>query len=363
MAYIDAANYNTVKSMRGLPIGAIIPWSGQQDAIPTGWLPCGGTTFDATRYPLLYQIIGNAYGGTPNSTFAIPNLNNTPKAMMDIFRGHYYWLDSSVRGPAHNPNPTGTIPITSNTFWTHVGGADNGNQSSSVQQDHPSTIDVVGVMGTMPPLVAVHTNLELSTGDYQSTVSINDRKLSDVHVPRHGHSYESSTESPSYERRDSSNASINPGSWFDDGACRLEGTSANVARSRDDPPLQGNQNFVCGGGNIIQLPTSPPQVISTSVSDGDGCSAGDMYSNRGGVIKFATSLSNQEVTFSQVIGHNHGTVTHTYTSRIKVVNPGTVNNVQINTVAIDNSPGRDFATLNMNSGTANLNMMFIIRAY
>jgi len=362
MAYKDAANYNTVKSMKGLPIGAILPWTGQQDSIPRGWIQCSGTTFETARYPLLYQTIGNAYGGTANSTFAIPNLNNTPKAMVDIFRGHYYWLDSSVRGAAHNPNPTGSIPITSNTFWTHVGGADNGNQSSSIQQDHPSTIDVVGVMGTMPPLVAVHTGLELSAGDFQTTISINDRKLSDVHVPRHGHSYESSTESPSYERR-STAASINPGSWFDDGACRLEGTGATVSRSVNDPPLPGDQNFVCGGGNVVQLPREGNQLLATGVDAGDGCSAGDMFSNRNGQIRFATSLSNTEVNFSQINGHNHGTVTHTFTSRIRVINPGTVNDVQINTVAIDNTPGRDFARINMNSGTANLSMMFIIRAY
>lgn len=362
MAYIDAANYNRVKSMKGLPIGAIIPWSGEPDSIPPGWITCSGTTFEVTRYPLLYEIIGSTYGGTVGNTFATPNLNNTPKAMMDIFRGHYYWLDSSVRGAAHNPNPTGSIPISSNTFWTHVGGADNGNQSSSIQQDHPSTIDVVGVMGTMPPLVALHTGLELSTGDYQSTVSINDRKLSDVHIPRHGHSYESAAESPSYERRNSS-ATFNPGSWFDDGACRLEGTGAVISRSVNDPPLPGDQNFTCGGGNIGQRAPTRPQVIVTVVEPGDGCSAGDMYSNRNGQVRFATSLSNQEINFSQVIGHNHGTVTHTYTSRIRVVNPGTVNDVQIHTVTIDNTPGRDFATINMNSGTPSLSMLFIIRAY
>lgn len=362
MAYVDAANYNRVKSMKGLPVGAIIPWSGQQDSIPAGWIPCNGTTFDVNRYPLLYQTIGSTYGGVVGSTFALPNLNNTPKAMMDIFRGHYNWLSSSVRGAAHNPNPTGAIPLSSNAFWSTVGGADNGNQSSSIQEDHPSTIDVVGVMGTMPNLVAVHTGLELSGGEYSSTVSINDRKLSDVHIPRHGHSYESSTESPSYERR-STAATINAGSWFDDGACRLEGTGATVSRSVNDPPLQGDQNFVCGGGNVIQLPRNGPQVLATGVSDGDGCSQGEMFSNRNGTIRFATGLSNTEVNFSQVNGHNHGTVTHNYTSRIRVINPGTVNNVQIHTVAIDNTPGVEFARLNMNSATPKLSMMFIIRAY
>jgi len=357
MAYVDAANYNTVKSMKGLPIGAIIPWSGQPDSVPKGWIPCSGTTFEITRYPLLYDIIGNVYGGTSGSTFAIPRLNNTPKAMMDIFRGHYDWLSSSVRGAAHNPNPTGAIPISSNPFWTHVGGDDNGNQSSSIQQDHPSTIDVVGVMGTMPNLVATYTGLELSTGDYGTTVSLNDRKLSDVHVPRHGHTFESSTESPSY-RRQSSTASNNPGEWFNDGACKLEGTGATVYKSTNDPAIDGNNPLICGGGRVASSGGG-----NTRQEEGDGCSTGDMYSNRGGQYKFASSLSSEVTTFSRSIGHSHGTVSHTFTSRIRVVPPGTVSDVRINTVAIINTSGRDFATINMNSVTANLSMLFIIRAY
>ena len=41
---------------------------------PQGWLLCNGTVYNAQTYQALYSIIGNSYGGTPPSTFAVPDL-------------------------------------------------------------------------------------------------------------------------------------------------------------------------------------------------------------------------------------------------------------------------------------------------
>jgi microcystin-dependent protein len=41
---------------------------------PEGWFPCDGRILNSQQYAALYAIIGNTYGGTAPSTFAVPNL-------------------------------------------------------------------------------------------------------------------------------------------------------------------------------------------------------------------------------------------------------------------------------------------------
>lgn len=42
---------------------------------PMGWADCNGQEFRITEQQMLYAVIGNTYGGSPGSTFAVPNLN------------------------------------------------------------------------------------------------------------------------------------------------------------------------------------------------------------------------------------------------------------------------------------------------
>ncbi len=42
---------------------------------PADWADCNGQLLDASKFPALYAVIGNTYGGTPGQTFAVPNLN------------------------------------------------------------------------------------------------------------------------------------------------------------------------------------------------------------------------------------------------------------------------------------------------
>jgi microcystin-dependent protein len=57
-------------------LGTIILWASAR--IPDGWVPCDGRLLKISSSPqnqALYSLIGNAYGGTSNDTFALPNLN------------------------------------------------------------------------------------------------------------------------------------------------------------------------------------------------------------------------------------------------------------------------------------------------
>ena len=63
------ASYNRIKALKAVPIGTIVPWTGSSstsqlldEAIPTGYLVCRGQTVRAIDYPLLAQLLGNAYG-------------------------------------------------------------------------------------------------------------------------------------------------------------------------------------------------------------------------------------------------------------------------------------------------------------
>jgi len=79
--------YESERKMRGSAIGTILPWSGDQGTIPSGWMACNGQVLEAVNFPVLASILGNTYGpvnGLNNrtypsyidgDTFALPSLN------------------------------------------------------------------------------------------------------------------------------------------------------------------------------------------------------------------------------------------------------------------------------------------------
>lgn len=373
MAYNDAANYNKLKSMRGLPIGAIFPWSGAQDTIPFGWIECNGSSIAYTKYPLLYERIGNVYGGVTGSTFKVPQLNNANCAIMDIFQGHFSWLNS-LGAAAHKPENANK---SSDPFWSTIGGADNGNQGSDITQNHISTIDVFGEQTSKPDVTAKYGEFSLSEGTLDQTILVQERKTTDVHLPAHNHDYAGGDDDggPSYNRK-SSLATLNSSYFNSDYFCYLSGSATNVTRSTNDPPISGTQmksvgasktvstTHRSGGGNIVSDdPLGTPQYASTGFDNGDGDTGGDLFAHQGGNKYFFSSLSNDEKQISGLSGHRHGTLDYLFESKLKVLNPGIVSDVKINTVTLDNSPGKDFCTINMTSATPTLGMLFIIRAF
>lgn len=56
-----------------VPTGSIMPFAGA--VVPTGWLPCDGSTFSRIDYAALYSVIGTSYGNGNGSTTAnLPDL-------------------------------------------------------------------------------------------------------------------------------------------------------------------------------------------------------------------------------------------------------------------------------------------------
>jgi len=53
--------------------------------LPDGWLACNGASYPVIQYQALWSVISNVYGGTPNQTFNVPNLQG--EAIVGVAQG------------------------------------------------------------------------------------------------------------------------------------------------------------------------------------------------------------------------------------------------------------------------------------
>jgi len=368
MAFVDAAKYNEVRKMRGLPIGAIVPWAAESSAIPTGWVICNGRAEDIEKYPLLYEVIGNTYGGTAGSTFRVPKLTNSQKAIVDIFQGHFNWLQS--KGDAHAPEYSNK---SDDEFWTIVGGGTNGDEGSNNQQTWISTIDLVGEIASPPNFLASYDAITISEGSYFAVATYEGTHLYDYHMNMHSHGIAntSSTESTAYQHG-SGQAVHCPGGGWPVGSCKMVCNQTPCLRPRNGLKYANNSGHLnsefaywsspaAGGGSVLPVPGG--ETASGGYYPGDGrCSGSMTCASFGGNDKILfTSLSNDET--SPTNEHAHGTNSYIFESTFGVTSPGIVDNIGINNVAIVNSSGLNFGSITATTATPSLDAVFIIRAY
>lgn len=393
--------YNRAKSNKGLPIGSIIPWSGPSEQIPRGWLTCNGSvTHKASDYPVLYKILGNTYGGSVGQTFRLPRLNDGTSAAMDIYKGHFYYLQD--KGDAHKPEKTN---ISSDIFWQTVGGSANGDTTSTTQTNWVSSVDVVGELNNIENLSAKYGDITYNPGDFTQTLVIAGRKLSDVHIPNHIHGNNNSG-STSYTLG-GGRAQGCGGGGVDSAECRisfsctcinrvvLEGINGRNMLGQTGAPNEANY-FVtfdamltnrgypiealrwggagftgCFGGETSSTCYDP-------FNSADGFTGGDMFAHNGTRRYFWSSLSPSSIVFapfsdaaanalrnfSRVTDHSHGSLDVTFSSKyIRVIKPAILNDVRLNTVRINNDTGVNFGFINVNTATPNLAMQYIIKAF
>jgi microcystin-dependent protein len=368
MAFADAAKYNEVRKMRGLPIGTIVPWAAESAEIPTGWLVCNGRNNDIEEYPLLYESIGNVYGGTAGSTFKVPGLTNNQKGIVDIFEGYFNILKS--KGDAHTPEYSSK---SSDPFWKLVGGSDNGNQSANTQSTWLSTIDLVGEFDGSPDFLATYDDITLTKGSYFGIATYNPYNLMDYHWSMHAHGVanESDSETTSYNH-DGGQAVHCPGGGWPVDSCKMVCSQTTCLRTRNGVRYANssddlNNSFSkwaspsAGGGSVKPVPGG--ETASGGYYPGDGRCAGNMVcAGFSGNDKITfTSLSSDEKVDSQP--HNHTSNQYDFEATFSVTSPGIVNNVKINNVKIINSSGQNFGTITATTVTPTLDMVFIIRAY
>lgn len=394
--------YNKTKSIKGFPIGSILPWSGGSGDIPRGWVSCNNSlTLKVQDYPLLYKIIGNTYGGTENVNFKLPRLNDGTSAAVDIFKGHFYYLQD--KGDAHRPEKNNIIE---DVFWNTVGGSNAGNTPSTTQTQWTSTVDIFGELRNMENLSAIYSKFDVLPGEYLEVLSPSGRKLSDVHLPSHTHPTEVSpgendNRQISYVSSGSRPKQYGTGTacgGFLNLGCALAQNRAKIFRPIP-PNINGTQmdrmdsittnpgplgiwpgypdvSLKWGGGTYGRCAGGELSSLCYDPREASGYSGGDMYSHISGQKYFFSSLTPvtlNEVTrnggprgdtFSFVQEHGHGTLQYTFSSKyIRVLNPGLVNDVRLNTVQINNQTGVNFGTIVADTSTPSLTMQYIIKAF
>ena len=383
MAFANAIKYNRIRSMKGLPIGAIVPWASDQSSVPTGWIVCNGATISNTRYPILFSVIGNSYGGTVGSTYRLPPLTSGQAAIVDVFRGHYtYFKGSEINAlPGNEVNKPSSTSLANDPFWSIVGFGTNGDSGNNTQTVWLSTIDVVGEQVGRPTFPALYDDMTINDGTYSFTVTYAGTALGANNMPPHTHSLNS--EDATSWRREGGAALECTGTTTVD-TCRqvCSSTSAwrvaanpngatQVSRGNRQADLQSNFLFfdgriglggTGGGGSVRGVPRfdggGRGESGATVYVDGNGVCQGSM--GCGGDVLF-TSLSNDAVNNSAP--HFHGPTNYNLQGRYNVISPGLRNNISLNTVSINNSPGQNFCTINADTATPSLEMLYIIRAF
>lgn len=355
-----ATRYGQQRHLRGYGVGTILPWSGASDTIPTGWLPCTGGTRNVAEYPMLYDIVGNTYGGTTGSTFGLPPLLNA-RAISDTYEGHFTFLQG--KDDCHW-EPKKVPTIAQDPFWNQI---DNDTGNTEGAQSGTSTADLVVEYidaTNKPDLVATISGVEFEPGSATINYGIHPRRISDRHQPQTSHTHGLSSgldqEIPnSFNMSSSGKASKCKGK---SSGCIAPNTGCHETNT------PGNRYVLSSsGGCFVKGGSTPDSDFTGMNNDGDGVVGGDMYAaylGHSGKL-LATSLSNGSDArkWSNITGHLHTYAGAELNCNVGVQEKYTFYDIDSNDLDINDAPGVNVASININTATPNLTMMFIIKAY
>ena len=363
-----SANYNQIRSMKGMAIGTILPWGGALTQIPKGWLLCDGTFKNNTEYPLLYSSIGNSYG-SGTGTFRLPEVGS--RALSDMKNDNAY------------------IPSGTPSVFTSLIGANTSNANNTT---YTSTIDLVCAIDDNISSTAGYTGVISSITPNPpaifESVIVAERKLGDMHVASHSHTggYSSVSKQNAPQIESCQNGAVNgpfngcgPFGWADccatitTFACELNWTSNSVNALYKNSLLggyplggSGNERSFNAQGSINT--NSPPRindapknwlgnsddtVLKTDPYNWPTTLSGDFY-NWGGVNAGVTQLT----------GHGHADINYSInTGGFRAPTSVTVSDIQTGNVVPANANNQSILTYNANVETASLTITYIIKAY
>lgn len=381
-----AVNYNRTKSLKGLAVGTIVPWSGPlsgPSGIPKGWLACTGAGYSIDRYPELFEIIGYRYTAgadeaNPSVTFNLPNLPG--RSLGDYHPSHA--ADCGYTG-----NFASSLPTT----------ADIPAEVTGVQS---SNIDLKLSLNPVSNLRANITGMNLSNPTYVTTFGYVPRRLGDAHFGTHSHT---TIELPSVRV---SNTGIEecvqnknpPDSCTEDDIYKSSNTlqgdddlcvpkydgGEHVGRGQNPygtdrfdmarqpaPGDSGDRNYIRKGEDCVLYneTASQLQALGLDPTLPNPGELGDGNANWQGI--YATTLMTNSTNFqtSDLEGHEHTTQTVRIDSsgvftretvRINTLSTGSGNTLNITPVDIDTE---EILTITANVNTPSIQMLFIIKAY
>lgn len=403
--------YNNNKKNKGYPVGTIVPWSGEPGDVPRGWLACNGTALRKQSYPLLNKVIGTVYGGTETSTtFNLPNLNSGASGVLDITKQMHGYLNR-LTDPPDSPDPLpglndmhapDTEILSDDIFWQEVQEGSNGDKPGTEQTNYTSTIDVVGNLKRTDNLSAIFDQINFIPGTLSTTLFPSQRKLSDVHIPSHGHPTTFAAEDGSnripFLAISNQNLANNCRNGEPPGAgcvlrqrdsCKVANRPIPGSANTRTPLLKANEsgmkqvnttwrcrrglpgecgNGYYGGSNLSQRTTGQTQEQGRGPNyDGDGATDGDMFAHIRNNIRYTfTSLDppREAAFYKKVAPHSHGFLSYTWSSKYyRIITPGLVQDVDTNNVRVNNSTGVNFGTITVNTATPTLSLIYIIKVF
>jgi microcystin-dependent protein len=353
---IMAVNYNSLKTLRGTSIGTIVPWCGDIAAIPKGWIACDGETLSVTNFPMLYEIIGNRYGGTLNVSFNTPNFSN--KGVVDYHTSH-----STISG-------IGMPDVFKNLIndTNDVANASVSTPSSNIDL----RVDQVGYNN----IAAAITTQSLVDPSFSDAVYIAGRLLGDDHIASHSHptDFETVGQPSSWVEACQTNNGSNCFSAFE---CRDDCNNNNFYPTEANNPYGQSlfKGFPEGGLAIYQAVsgagTANVDFARQNSYGGSGIRnyilpSDDPASSNTGLFGYNTSLDQNAVNF---VSNNHNV--HDHLSMSYDITKGSmsipanynINNIGTSNVTPQNEPLRDIGRIQIEVDTAVCQVKYIIRAY
>ncbi len=178
------------KNFSTLHVGCVIPFAGNTDNIPYGYLLADGASYPTTEYPDLYAVIGNTYGGD-STNFNVPDYRETVlvgvgENTTDIIADHdVYELgefkDDQLQNHTHaisnalKPGNTQYIDGGSK-YATYLTSTDNANSGRIGTTTHGKQKGVTYI------IKAFHTNEGVDSGVSDDVIEYVDNKFSSVDI-------------------------------------------------------------------------------------------------------------------------------------------------------------------------------------
>lgn len=87
---------------------------------PPGWTPCDGRSLPVNQNMALYSLIGNTYGGTPQSTFNLPDLRGRVVVGVGQAASGTTYLEGKAGGAETQALTLSQMPAHNHTFNCRV---------------------------------------------------------------------------------------------------------------------------------------------------------------------------------------------------------------------------------------------------
>jgi len=174
----------TATNAASSPVGSVMPFAGDADKVPAGWLLCDGREVSRSDYVVLYNVIGTAWGfGNNSTTFNLPDMRGM------FLRG--LSLDSEM-----DEGVTKRIPLKE--------GGNSGNNVGSYQRD--ALPNITGIIGTNHNYAGA-PNFGSSSGAFSPSKAVHgrDSEIGSSSLSRSA-SFDASRSSAVYGRDDATEA-------------------------------------------------------------------------------------------------------------------------------------------------------------